>query len=144
MYHVWEDPSVQHKNRLPARGSFYYYESEDKALGYQEERSAYYELLNGVWDFTLVDTPLRIDPDYVKEDYVLDGTWTKITVPGCWQMQGFGGVPTYSGAPYLFPVEPPFVAEDNDTGLYRRTFVLPKAMEGKRVTISFEGVGSMF
>ena len=144
MYHVWEDPSVQHKNRLPARGSFYYYESEEKALGYQEEKSAYYELLNGVWDFTLVDTPLRVDPDYVKEDYVLDGTWTKITVPGCWQMQGFGGVPTYSGAPYLFPVEPPFVAEDNDTGLYRRTFVLPKAMEGKRVTISFEGVGSMF
>ena len=46
MYHVWEDPSVQHKNRLPARGGFYYYESEDKALGYQEEKSAYYELLN--------------------------------------------------------------------------------------------------
>ena len=60
MYHVWEDPSVQHKNRLPARGGFYYYESEDKALGYQEEKSAYYELLNGVWDFTLVDTPLRV------------------------------------------------------------------------------------
>ncbi len=144
MNHIWENPAVQHVNRLPARAGLYYYESEEKALTYQEGKSAYYELLNGVWDFTLVDTPLRVDPDYVKEDYVMDGTWTKITVPGCWQMQGLGGVPVYSGAPYLFPVEPPFVATDNDTGCYRREFTLPKAMEDKRVIITFEGVGCMF
>ncbi len=144
MNHIWENPAVQHENRLPARAGFYYYESEEKALGYDESKSAYYELLNGVWDFTLADSPLTVDPDYVKEDYVMDGTWTKITVPGCWQMQGLGGNPIYSGAPYLFPVEPPFVATDNDTGCYRREFVLPKAMEGKRVVLSFEGVGCMF
>ena len=144
MYHVWEDPSVQHRNRLPARAGFHYYDSEEKALAYQEEKSAYYELLNGVWDFALVDSPLRVDPEFASEDYVPDMSWSRITVPGCWQMQGFGGTPTYSGAPYLFAVEPPFVAEDNDTGLYRREFTLPKAMEGKRVILTFEGVGSMF
>ena len=144
MRRVWEDPSVQHQNRLPARAGFYYYDSEEKALRYQEEKSAYYKLLNGVWDFSLTDTPLRVDPAYVKEDYVPDHTWSRITVPGCWQMQGFGGKPTYSGSPYLFAVEPPYVAEDNDTGLYRCAFTLPKAMEDKRVVIRFEGVGSMF
>lgn len=144
MYHVWEDPSVQHQNRLPARSGFYYYESAKKALAYQEEKSACYELLNGVWDFKLVDTPLRAGCEYAQEEYMMDGQWSKITVPGCWQMQGFGGNPIYSGAPYLFPVEPPFVAEDNDTGLYRREFTLPKSMEGKRVVLTFEGVGCMF
>lgn len=144
MYRIWEDPSVQHQNRLPARAGFYYYESREKALAYQEEKSAHYALLNGVWDFKLVDTPLRAGSEFAQEDYVLDGQWSRITVPGCWQMQGFGGNPIYSGAPYLFPVEPPFVAEDNDTGLYRRTFTLPKAMEGKRVVLRFEGVGCMF
>ncbi len=144
MNRIWEDPSIQHLNRLPARGGFYYYESEEKALGYREERSAYYELLNGVWDFKLAPSPLAVDPDYIKEEYIPDEGWACITVPGCWQMQGFGGVPTYSGSPYLFPTEPPYVAEDNDTGLYRREFILPKAMEGKRIILSFEGVGSMF
>ena len=28
MYHVWEDPSVQHQNRLPARAGFHYYDSD--------------------------------------------------------------------------------------------------------------------
>lgn len=144
MYHVWEDPSVQHQNRLPARGGFFYYESAEKALGYQEEKSACYALLNGAWDFKLVNTPLRAGSEYAREDYVMDESWSKICVPGCWQMQGYGGHPIYSGAPYLFPVEPPYVTEENDTGLYRREFTLPRAMEGKRVVISFEGVGSMF
>ncbi len=144
MYHIWEDPSVQHQNRLPGRAAFYTYENAEKALAYNEEKSANYALLNGVWDFKLVDTPLRAGKEYAQEGYFLDGTWSKIAVPGCWQMQGFGGNPIYSGAPYLFPVEPPFVAEDNDTGLYRREFNLPKAMEGKRIVLSFEGVGCMF
>ncbi|MBR0463969.1 MAG: DUF4981 domain-containing protein [Clostridia bacterium] len=144
MDHIWENPAIQHENRLAPRAAFTYYDTEAKALARNEDESACRLLLNGEWLFKLVDSPLKVDPACFGEDCVPDSAWGTISVPGCWQMQGYGGKPVYSGAPYLFPVEPPYVATDNDTGLYRREFTLPKAMEGRRVVIRFEGVGCMF
>ncbi len=143
MYHQWEDQSLQHLNRLPARASFYYYDTEKKALSRDPEASANYKLLDGSWDFYLAPSPLMTPAGYEQEDYEPDGSWGTVTVPGCWQMQGYGD-PVYSGAPYLFPIDPPYVADNNVTGCYRRVFTLPKSMEGQRIVLTFEGVGSMF
>ncbi|MBR6322826.1 MAG: hypothetical protein IKR59_08155 [Lachnospiraceae bacterium] len=140
----WENPLLQHENRLRARAHLIPYDTAEKALARDENRSRYYCLLNGEWDFKLVSSPLLADEAYTKPDFTPDESWGRIRVPGCWQMQGYGGHPVYSGAPYLFPVEPPFVATDNDTGCYRTIFTLPKAMEDKRVILRFEGVGCMF
>ena len=140
----WEDPELQQEGNLPYRSHFIPYDSEEKALSRSEDASLYYRLLNGIWDFRLEKSPLLVDEAYTKPDYEPDESWGRIEVPGCWQMQGYGGHPVYSGAPYLFPVEPPYVATDNDTGCYRREFTLPKFMEDKRVILRFLGVGSMF
>ena len=140
----WENPLLQHENRLPARAHFIPYDSAEKALLRDENSSAYYRNLNGIWDFKLEKSPLLVDDAYTSPEYIPDEHWGKIRVPGCWQMQGFGGHPVYSGAPYLFPAEPPYVATDNDTGCYRTVFTLPRAMENRRVILRFEGVGSMF
>lgn len=67
------------------------------------------------------------------------GVWTKIPVPSCWEVQGFGaydyGV-LFLGSSQM-PVRPP---PPEEKGIYRREFSLPEAWRGKAVRIVFEGV----
>ncbi len=69
--------------------------------------------LCGEWDFRLT-----------VGDTVRDGT---MTVPAHWVLSGEGrwGAPAYTNVQYPFPVDPPFVPDNNPTGRYRRTFDLP-------------------
>ena len=142
MYREWEDPSLQQKNRLPGRGNLIGYDSPEKALTYKKERSRHYLSLNGAWDFTLAPRPEDAPAGFAQPDFAAEG-WAKMPVPGCWQMHGYG-TPVYSASPYLFPTDPPFVPDDNDTGCYRTRFILPEAMRGMRLILRFEGVGCMF
>lgn len=66
--------------------------------------------LAGVWDFQLNNE-----------------SWSKIKVPGNWEMQGFD-VPQY--AKNLV----------NSTALYKRSFSVPKSWKGNLVRITFDGV----
>lgn len=67
------------------------------------------------------------------------GLWTRIGVPSCWELQGFG---TYQyGYDYnkwnKTPAEAPIADEQ---GMYRRLFNLPANWHGKRIEIVFEAV----
>jgi len=69
--------------------------------------------------------------DAVEWDFKLEkgrgsGKWTKINVPSCWELQGFG---KYE---YL-------KAEVDNKGFYKTNFSLPESSKGKRVLIFFEG-----
>ena len=70
--------------------------------------------LCGTWEFTLTG---RASGD-------LSGS---MTVPSSWVLTGDGawGSPAYTNVQYPFPVDPPFVPDENPTGIYRRTFDLP-------------------
>lgn len=59
------------------------------------------------------------------------GKWTKIAVPSCWELQGFGGY-DYGRAPKTHQ----FAKEH---GLYRHQFEVPKTWADKTVYIVFEG-----
>ncbi|WP_432540951.1 glycoside hydrolase family 2 TIM barrel-domain containing protein [Kineococcus sp. SYSU DK002] len=99
--------------------------------------------LNGSWRFRYAehaDTPADL------ADPALDDTgWDRIEVPGHWQLQGWGA-PAYTNITYPFPVEPPFVPDENPTGDHRRTFVLPAGFldDRARAVLRFEGVDSAF
>ena len=138
----WEDPSVQHRNRLPGRTDIRSYESFDAARE-QDNTSCLMLSLNGDWQFRLCPEPCAVPEGFELPDYPDAEAWDRIRVPGCWQMQGYG-TPVYSASPYLFATDPPYVSEDNDTGLYRTWFTLPENFSGKRMILRFEGVGSMF
>lgn len=56
------------------------------------------------------------------------GKWTKIRVPSCWEMEGFG---TYN---YGHDVN-----KGNEKGLYKTRFVLPEKWKSKRLYIVFDG-----
>ena len=99
--------------------------------------------LNGGWRFRYAE---RADTPADLADPALDDTaWDEITVPGHWQLQGWGE-PAYTNIVYPFPVEPPFVPDENPTGDHRRTFVLPEGFTAgaPRVVLRFEGVDSAF
>lgn len=79
--------------------------------------------------------------DMVEWDfYCTDGRnakkWSKIGVPSCWELQGFGtyqyGMRFYGRA----------VAEGiaDEKGVYRYEFALPKAWEGSQIELVFEAV----
>lgn len=71
--------------------------------------------------------------DNVKWDFYCtggqnSGKWTKIRVPSCWEMEGFG---TYN---YGHDVN-----KGDEKGLYKTEFVLPEKWKGKRLYIVFDG-----
>jgi beta-galactosidase len=99
--------------------------------------------LNGGWRFRYAE---RADaPADLADPALDDGGWDVLQVPGHWQLQGWGA-PAYTNVVYPFPVEPPFVPDENPTGDHRRTFVLPDGFTDgdPRVVLRFEGVDSAF
>ena len=95
--------------------------------------------LDGDWAFRLsarADAPL----DFVGEAFD-DAGWDRLPVPSHWQLHGYGA-PAYTNVVYPFPVEPPFVPDENPTGDHRRTFAVPEEWRGAGAVLRFEGVDS--
>jgi beta-galactosidase len=71
-------------------------------------------------------------------------SFPQVIVPMNLERQGYG-VPQYLNFMYPFPVNPPFVPENNPTGCYRRSFALDaEILASYRVFLVFEGVDSAF
>ncbi|GAA1120648.1 glycoside hydrolase family 2 TIM barrel-domain containing protein [Kribbella jejuensis] len=105
--------------------------------------------MDGEWRFRLADSLEDVTAD-LGDPGLDDSRWDVIEVPSCWQMLGRPdepryGAPAYTNIRYPFPVDPPFVPEENPTGEYRRTFEVPAAfLADGRCLIRFEGVDSAF
>ena len=105
--------------------------------------------LDGDWRFRLA-TGLTDLTDGLGDVALDDSSWDTIAVPSCWQMIGRPDAPRYGDPAYLnvnypFPVDPPFVPDENPTGEYRVAFELPVAFQTDgRVLIRFDGVDSAF
>ncbi|TCN39120.1 beta-galactosidase [Kribbella orskensis] len=96
--------------------------------------------LSGDWSFRLSPS-LAEAPDDLKDPDT--SAWDTITVPGHWQLSGYGA-PAYTNVVYPFPLEPPHVPTANPTGDYVRTVTVPADWDGSRVVLRFEGVDSRF
>ncbi|MDA0161045.1 DUF4981 domain-containing protein [Solirubrobacter ginsenosidimutans] len=94
--------------------------------------------LNGTWAFRLSERA-DVPADFVDRDYD-DSGWDRLPVPSHWQLHGYGA-PAYTNVNYPFPVDPPFVPDENPTGDYRLRFEVPDAFAGDAV-LRFEGVDS--
>ena len=97
--------------------------------------------LSGTWRFRYAE---RADlPEDFADPRHDDTAWDTLPVPAHWQLHGYGA-PAYTNVRYPFPVDPPFVPDENPTGDYRRTFRLPSGFlsGGARAALRFEGVDS--
>ncbi len=113
----YENPELLQENRLPQRS--YYIPGNDGA----------YMSLNGEWSFSFF---LRDFDDVPQKSGTID-------VPSCWQCRGYEK-PYYTNVTYPFPVNPPYVPNENPMGVYERSFHIDDT--DKRYYVVFEGVSS--
>ena len=136
----WENLEVLSRGREAASAtSLPYADAETARIG-ERGASPFFRLLNGQWRFSYWPSPRAVPDEIENAD---TSQWDTIAVPGNWQRQGYGR-PQYTNVAYPYPVDPPFVPEDNPVGVYQKTFVLPEAWNGKQVFLHFEGVDAAF
>jgi beta-galactosidase/beta-glucuronidase len=138
----WENPHLLHRSREKARATAVPFSLESLALAAAFDRSPYFQLLNGNWKFSYSKTIAKVQKGSFSLKFD-DSEWTEIPVPSCWQLHGYG-TPQYSNLRYPFPVDPPFVSNENPIGFYRHEFELSSGWNGRRSSIVFDGVCSMF
>lgn len=161
----YHDGTVFEVNKLAARSYFIPYPDRASAdmvsLAEKRYASPMVQCLNDEWDFCFYPRPAEL-PEVLDTDCV---NWERITVPGCWQFQGYDR-PFYLNTRYQFPFDPPNIPrnekvgrvftlmrtgnkgpgyerpedEYNFAGVYRRFIHIEDA--DKRHVISFLGVAS--
>ena len=113
----YENPEFLQENRLCQR-AYYIPENNGACIS-----------LNGIWDFSFYER----DFDDMPQS---EGT---IDVPSCWQCRGYEK-PYYTNVTYPFPVNPPYIPNENPMGVYERMFRIEDVE--KKYYIVFEGVDS--
>lgn len=132
----YENPQRTSDKRLPQRAYYIPYATLEQALEGDRSKSPYYKLLNGVWDFKYYERDFDVPDDISEID-----DWADINVPSCWQLYGYDQI-MYSNSDYPFPVDDPYVPDENPCGVYRTVFDIEKSWEGRRTHIVFEGAAS--
>lgn len=161
---IWEDESVFQVNKLPGSATFMPYATEaelraDKAYydtPWTEPKSSLYQSLDGTWKFHFIPEGINsmeaLDKLYADRGTL---TWDDITVPGCWEMQGYDK-PIYCNVEYPHSNTPPFIKARNGyndggrnyainpVGVYSRSFAVSSdwLSKGKRTIIHFNGIYS--
>lgn len=129
----WHDLEVNEVNRMSSR--------TDCIAQSASQRVS----LDGKWKFSWVrNADERPQGAFtVKYD---DSQWDEISVPGCWELNGYGE-PEYVNIGFAwrgnFRNDPPNVPlKENHVGTYRRTINVPSGWKGKQVVAHFGGVTS--
>ncbi len=129
----WQNPQFLQKGREKERAYFIPYRSRENALTLDRTKSEVFTCLNGIWDFKFYPAYYDV-PEVITE-------WEKLPVPSNWQMHGYEK-PYYTNVNYPYPVDMPYVPDDNPCGIYRRFVTLDSPQ--KELYLNFEGVNACF
>lgn len=139
------DLQVNEINRFAMHSSFFAFEDADKAMKRDKTASQRYLSLEGQWWFHWVEN-FDQKPDNFYLTTLDDTSWKTITVPGIWELNGFGD-PEYVNSGFAwkgyFKANPPFApVKDNHVGSYRRTITIPSNWNGQQIIAHFGSVTS--
>ncbi len=159
MVHDWCNPKVFSRNKEAARATAIPYADEMTALQafatpvVNRDTSPFRVSLDGTWKFAWAPSPNQAPRGFASDGYDVSDR-DDIPVPSNWQLVGDQirageakyDLPMYTNVQYPFPIDnlPAVPEEDNPTGCYRRSFVIPEEWSGRRVFLHFEGVDSAF
>ena len=143
--HDWENPAVLGINKLPYHATL---QLPSKWKDCKEIVS-----LDGQWKFHWSKDPDSRPVEFYKEDYDIS-SWADISVPGNWQLQGYGK-PIYVNMQYPFHRDRPSVTGEpnkdwyaydhrNPVGSYVTFVDVTKEMLSKNLILHFGGVHSAF
>lgn len=138
----WEDLNVIHVNTEEPRAYYIPYGDVQNALYKKRGESPFYQTLNGCWKFKYHESIKTVDDGFYNKDADVSD-FGNLIVPSCWQVKGYEKC-HYTNVNYPFPCDPPFVPNDNPTGLYVREFNISDKWEDKEKYVVFEGVNSCF
>lgn len=139
----WQDVSTVAVNKEYPRTTFTSFEDKKNALNNKFGESPYYQLLNGTWKFYFVDGYKQL-PENITDPTISTEKWSDITVPGNWEVQGFGTA-IYTNHGYEFKPrnpQPPTLPEENPVGVYRRDFTISKDWTSREIFLNIEGAKS--
>lgn len=140
--HYYEDLQVLHENTLPARSYYIPASRTMDCLVDHREKSDRFQLLNGEWQFKFFNSIYDLKDEFFKLDFDTSH-YQRVQVPAVWQNYGCD-FHQYTNFRYPFPVDPPYVPEDNPCGAYTCVFQYMKQEEAPKVYLNFEGVDSCF
>ena len=135
------DIEVTRVNCESAMPEVFFYASASDAIKALEEGPAlspYYVNLSGEWDFAYYKDGRDIPEGFKNID------WQKITVPGNWEVQGYG-YPIYTNVHYEFEPsdpKPPVLPDVIEAGVYHRTFSVPAEWAGQDVYLTLAGASA--
>lgn len=137
----WADPQCVSIARLAIRPTLTPHPELDSARR-GREASPWFLDLNGSWELRLWSSPDEVSRRAVFEDAPKPKKWKKVAVPGNWTIQGFDDFPHYTNVQMPWPNRPPDLPADNTTGVYRRSFTVPKDWHSRRVILHVGGAES--
>ena len=117
------------------------YQSDAAAKKGNRAASDRFLSLCGEWSFRYFASVNDL-VDFTAPTYTSEGA-DKLTVPMSWQYALYRGydTPHYTNVRYPFPVDPPYIPEDNPCGLYERTFEIDAdTIASRDIHMMFEGL----
>ncbi|MFS4494682.1 glycoside hydrolase family 2 TIM barrel-domain containing protein [Maribacter sp. 2308TA10-17] len=96
--------------------------------------------LNGEWNFLWTENKKNLPENFEKLGFDTS-QWNTIQVPANWEINGYG-IPIYVNDRYPFEKNPPFVPENNPTGVYKRKVQIPSNWENKQVFLVIGAIKS--
>ena len=120
---LWADPLVTAVGRLPMASTFRVAERPRRSL-------------DGTWHLERYEHPDDI-PRGVP-------AWSgSVEVPGNWTLQDTGDAPHYTNVQMPWAGRPPELPDRVPTGVYRRSFTVPRNWSGRRVVLHVGGAESV-
>ncbi len=138
----YEDLEVLHENTMPNRAYYIPASFADPELAIERDRSDRFQSLDGIWKFRYFSSIYDLKEEFYREGYETSG-YDEIPVPSCWQNHGYDRH-QYTNLDYPFPVDPPYVPQENPCGAYVRHFRYEEVPAAPRAFLNFEGVDSCF
>jgi beta-galactosidase len=145
----WEDPAVFSIGAEKAHATLIPYADRATAMSFDTARSTRVISLSGVWKFKWIRNPFEVPAGFEAPAFDVSA-WDDLPVPSNWQVVGARegrayDKPFFSNIRHPFKADPPRVPhDDNPTGLYRTTFVVPADWQGRRLLLHFGGVQSAY